>query len=61
MPKDQKLGGYVLDATAFRKIQSYCVDTHNQHRRASVKVINQFVARESRPQGLLAETPLAAD
>ena len=46
--KDKKLGGYVLDAAAFGEIQSYCVDTHNQPPR-EVKVINQFLARESRP------------
>ncbi len=26
---DKKLGGYVLDAAAFRKIQTYCIDTRN--------------------------------
>ena len=54
--KDKKLGGYVLDAAAFGEIQSYCVDTHNQPPR-EVKVINQFLARESRPSGLLARLP----
>jgi len=54
--KDKKLGGYVLDAAAFGKIQSYCVDTHNQPLR-EVKVINQFLSRESRPAGLLARLP----
>ena len=54
--RDKKLGGYVLDAPAFRKIQSYCIDTHNLPPR-EVLVINQFVARESRPTGLLARLP----
>jgi hypothetical protein len=54
--KDKKLGGYVLDAAAFGKVQSYCVDTHNQPPR-EVKVINQFLSRESRPSGLLARLP----
>jgi hypothetical protein len=54
--KDKKLGGYVLDAAAFGRVQSYCVDTHNQPPR-EVKVINQFLSRESRPAGLLAHLP----
>ena len=54
--KDKKLGGYVLDAAAFRAIQTYCVDTHNLPPR-EVKVINQFIAHESKPTGLLARLP----
>jgi hypothetical protein len=54
--RDKKLGGYVLDAAAFGKIQSYCVDTHNLPS-LEIKVINQFVAHESRPTGLLARLP----
>jgi hypothetical protein len=54
--KDKKLGGYVLDAAAFRKIQTYCVDTHNLPPR-EVAVISEFLARESKPTGLLAELP----
>jgi hypothetical protein len=54
--KDKKLGGYVLDPAAFRKIQSYCIDTNYLPPR-EVKVISQFVARESRPTGLLARLP----
>jgi hypothetical protein len=54
--KDKKLGGYVLDPAAFRKIQSYCIDTHNLPLR-EVKVIDLFVARESKPTGLLARLP----
>ncbi len=54
--KDKKFGGYFLDAAAFRKIQSYCVDTHNLPPR-EVEVINQFIARESKPNGLLARLP----
>ena len=54
--KDKKLGGYVLDPAAFRKIQTYCVDTHNLPPR-EVKVINQFILRESKPSGLLARLP----
>ena len=54
--KDKKLGGYVLDPAAFRKIQTYCVDTHNLPPR-EVKVINRFVERESKPQGLLSRLP----
>ena len=54
--KDKKLGGYVLDATTFRKIESYCVDTHNLPPR-EVKVIDQFISYESKPQGLLSRLP----
>jgi len=54
--KDKKLGGYILDAAAFRKIQTYCVDTHNLPP-GEVRVINRFVARESKPQGLLSRLP----
>lgn len=54
--KDKKLKGYIFDAAAFERIQSYCFDTHNLPPR-EVKVINQFVARESRPTGLLARLP----
>lgn len=54
--KDKKLGGYVLNAAAFGRIQSYCFDTHNMPPR-EVKVINQFVVRESKPNGLLTRLP----
>jgi hypothetical protein len=54
--RDKKLGGYVLDAAAFRKIQSYCIDTHNLPPR-EVTVFNLFVAHESNPNGLLARLP----
>src|SRR5271169_689729 len=53
---DKKLGGYVLDPAAFQKVQSYCIDTHSLPSR-EVKVISQFVARESNPSGLLAKLP----
>ena len=55
-PRDKKLGGYVLDSAAFQKIQTYCVDTHNQGPR-EVTVINQFFSREGRPGGLLSRLP----
>ena len=54
--KDKKFGGYVLDHAAFRSIQTYCVDTHNQPLR-EVKVIGQFVSHESQTDGLLARLP----
>jgi hypothetical protein len=54
--RDKKLGGYVLDASAFQKIQTYCVDTHNLGPR-EVTVIDQFVSREGRSTGLLARLP----
>jgi hypothetical protein len=54
--KDKKLGGYVLDPTAFRSIQSYCIDTHNLPP-DDVKLIDRFVAQESRSKGLLRKLP----
>ena len=54
--KDQKLGGYFLDPAAFQQIHSYCIDTRNMPPR-EMKVIGQFIARESRPTGLLAKLP----
>ena len=54
--REQKFAGYVLDAAALGKIQSYCFDTHNLPPR-EVKVIDQFVARESKPTGLLVRLP----
>jgi hypothetical protein len=46
----------VLDAAAFRKIQSYCVDTHNLPP-DDAKVIDHFVSQESKPRGLLTKLP----
>ncbi len=54
--KDKKLGGYVLDAAAFREIQTYCVDTQNLTP-WDAQVIRQFMTRESKPTGLLAKLP----
>jgi hypothetical protein len=51
--QNKTLEGYVLNASAFSKIQSYCVDTHNlppDH----AKVIDRFVLQESKPKGLLS-------
>jgi hypothetical protein len=54
--QNKKLEGYVLNAAAFRKIQSYCVDTHNLPP-DQVKVIDHFVMQESKPKGLLTKLP----
>ncbi|MDR3674577.1 MAG: hypothetical protein P4N24_03745 [Acidobacteriota bacterium] len=54
--REKKFGGYVMDAAAFRTIQSYCVDTHNLQPQQA-RLIDQFVSRESRPNGLLAKLP----
>ena len=51
-----KFEGYVMNAAAFRKIQSYCVDTHNLPE-DQVKVIDHFVSQESKPKGLLTKLP----
>lgn len=52
----RKLEGYVMDRSAFRNIQSYCVDTHNLPP-DQIRVIDHFVRRESKPQGLLSKLP----
>ena len=52
----KKLNGYVLDPAAFRKIRSYCVDTHNLPP-DQVKLIDHFVSVESKPKGLFAKLP----
>lgn len=54
--KGKKFEGYVMDAAAFRAIQSYCIDTHNLPPR-EVKVIDQFILQESKPKGLLTKLP----
>ena len=54
--QNKKFQGYVMNAAAFRKIQSYCVDMHNLPP-DDVKVIGHFVAQESRPKGLLTKLP----
>jgi hypothetical protein len=54
--QNKKLEGYVLDTAAFRKIQSYCVDTHNLPP-DQAKVIDHFVLQESKPKGLLTKLP----
>lgn len=54
--QNNKFEGYVMDAAAFGKIQSYCVDTHNLPP-DQVKVIDQFVLQESKPKGLLTKLP----
>ena len=54
--KQQKLAGYVLDPAAFQLIQSYCIDTHNMPVREK-RLIGRFIARESRPTGLLSKLP----
>jgi hypothetical protein len=51
-----KLDGFVMNAPAFRKIQSFCVDTHNLPD-DQVKVVDHFVAQESKPKGLLTKLP----
>ena len=54
--QDKKFEGFVLNSAAFQKIHSYCVDTHNLPD-DQVKVIDRFVAQESKPKGLLAKLP----
>jgi hypothetical protein len=54
--QNKKLEGYVMNPAAFRKIESYCIDTHNLPP-DQVKVINHFVAKESKPKGLFTKLP----
>ena len=54
--QNKKLEGYVLNAAAFRKIQSYCIDTHNLPP-DQAKLIDHFVLQESKPQRLLTKLP----
>jgi len=51
-----RLEGYVLNPDAFQKIQSFCIDTHNQPS-DEVAAIDRVVARESRAKGLLSKLP----
>ena len=54
--KDDELRGYVLDAAAFRNIQTYCIDTRYLPP-LQERMIDRFVAHESHPKGLLAKLP----
>jgi len=54
--KDYKLRGYVMDAAAFRNIQTYCIDTRYLPPWKE-RIVNQFVAHESHPNGLLVKLP----
>jgi len=54
--RDQRFGGYILDAAAFRSIDSYCIDAHNLPPREA-EVVNQFLSREGNSAGLLAKLP----
>jgi len=54
--KDYKLRGYVMDAAAFRNIQTYCIDTRYLPPWEE-RIVNKFVAHESHPKGLLAKLP----
>jgi hypothetical protein len=56
LAQDRKFDGYVMNAAAFKKIQSYCIDTHNLPA-DQTKVIDRFVAQESRNKGLLTKLP----
>lgn len=54
--QNKKLEGYVLNAPAFSKIQSYCVDTHNLPP-DQARVIHRFVLEQSKSKGLLTKLP----
>ncbi len=50
--QSRKLQGYIMNASAFGKIRTYCVDTHNLPPE-EVRVVDYFVSEESKPKGLL--------
>jgi len=54
--QNSKFMGYVMNAAAFQKIRSFCVDTHNLPP-DQVNVIDRFVSQESKPKGLLTKLP----
>jgi hypothetical protein len=54
--QDSKFEGFVMNAAAFQKIRSFCIDTHNLPD-DQVKVIDRFVLQESKPKGLLTKLP----
>ncbi len=54
--QSKKLQGYIMNAGAFGKIRSFCVDTHNLPT-DQVEVIDRFVSEESKPKGLLTRLP----
>ena len=54
--QNRNLQGYVINAAAFRKIQSFCVDTHNLPP-DQTDIINRFLVRESKAKGLLTKLP----
>ncbi len=54
--QSRKLQGYIMNPSAFGKIRSFCVDTHNLPP-DQVEVIDHFVSVESKPKGLLTRLP----
>ena len=54
--QDYKLRGYVMDAAAFRNIQTYCIDTRYLPPWEE-RIITRFVTHESHPNRLLARLP----
>lgn len=51
-----KLAGKVLDAAAFSKVKTYCVDTSNRSG-ADALDVPELMKRESGPKGLLSKLP----
>lgn len=56
LAQNERYQGYVMNPAAFRHIRAYCVDTHNLPA-ADARLVENFVAQESRPRGLLAKLP----
>jgi hypothetical protein len=54
--QNKKLQGYIMNAGAFGKIHTYCVDTHNLPPE-EVRVVDHFVSEESKAKGLLTRLP----
>lgn len=54
--QDKKLQGYIMNAVAFGKVRTYCIDTHNLPP-DQADVVDRFVSEESKPKGLLTRLP----
>lgn len=54
--QSKKLQGYIMNAGAFGKVRTYCVDTHNLPP-DQADVVERFVTDESKPRGLLTRLP----
>jgi hypothetical protein len=54
--RDKKFEGYVINPSALREVESYCVDTHNLPA-DQTRIIERFVSQATKPKGVLAKLP----